>query len=459
MVKSSAYPDLERKPGGPDNWVEAVGGLPPYIERIAKHLHYERGFTISHAIATAVNTVKRWARKGGVVKYNDPERHTVTTITAAQAARAVAEWEAKKARGSAASRGRGRISLSSPQQGVFVDLAVLAERANRIEDPAMRGEARMRILDMAVSAKSRQAAFQAGATMEDKSFPIRNADELKKAIRLWGNAKDPAAAKRHIISRARALGLTSMIPDSWKIDLANSYALLEALTAKGVIDLALTKDGRKSYKRRGKWKHGFIPVNHEARVAKAKGSPIAMKRITRLFTGTGRSKSAQERDVKPAKIGFQVGREAKEGTGTERVQRVAQARNLKARDATRTQKVTPQQLEVSRGRRPDKRANIRWEDIKDTDKVVRNGKRYVLTTYAGRQSLTEWIGPQGEDVVAPDQRDKEMRTLSARDVTEMTTAQLRRMLALPGQSQQVRDLLNKELRRKESLGLVGGKRR
>lgn len=379
MVTSRAYPGLERKPGGPDNWVEAAGGLPDYIERIAKHLHYEQGMTISHAIATAVNTVKRWARKGGVVKYGDPNNMHVTTITAAQAAKAVAEWEAKKARGSGATRRRGRISLSSPQQGAFVDLAVLAERANRIEDPAMRGEARMRILDMA------------GTTPE-------------------------------------------------------------------IIDLALTKDGRKSYKRRGKWKHGFIPVDQEARTAKAKGSPIAMKRITRLFGG--KSASARKRDVKPATLGRQIGIEAKEGTGTERVQRVAQARNLKARDATRSQKVVPQQLEVSRGRRPDKRSTIRWEDIKDTDKVVRNGKRYVLTTFGGRQSLTEWTGPEDQvDVDAPDKRDKEMRTLSTKDVTEMTTAQLRRMLELPGQSQQVRDLLNKELRRKTRLGLVGGKRR
>src|SRR5688572_16036680 len=64
LVASAAYPSLERKPGGPDNWVERAGGLPKYIERIAKHLHYEKGYTISRAIATAVNTVKRWARMG-----------------------------------------------------------------------------------------------------------------------------------------------------------------------------------------------------------------------------------------------------------------------------------------------------------------------------------------------------------------------------------------------------------
>lgn len=91
LVKSSVYPGLERKPGGPDNWVEKAGGLPSYIERIAKHLHYEQGMSISHAIASAVNTVKKWAAGGG----------NVTTATQAKAARAVAQWEAKKIKGRA----------------------------------------------------------------------------------------------------------------------------------------------------------------------------------------------------------------------------------------------------------------------------------------------------------------------------------------------------------------------
>lgn len=98
MVNSRAYPGLERKPGGPDNWVEQVGGLPDYIERIAKHLHYEQGYPISRAIAAAVNTVKRWARGGTVAPHGDPNGKHVSPATAAKAAAALAEWEAKKAR-------------------------------------------------------------------------------------------------------------------------------------------------------------------------------------------------------------------------------------------------------------------------------------------------------------------------------------------------------------------------
>lgn len=86
LAKSDVYPTLERKPGK-SNWVDNAGGLPSYIERIAKHLHYEKGMDISRAIATAVNTVKRWAAGGG----------GVSPKTRALAAKAVMEWEAKKA--------------------------------------------------------------------------------------------------------------------------------------------------------------------------------------------------------------------------------------------------------------------------------------------------------------------------------------------------------------------------
>lgn len=77
---SKIHPDLERKPGNEDNWVEKAGGLPSYINRIAKHIHSDSGLSISHAIAAAVNRVKVLCAKGN-----------------AQACAAVASWEKKKA--------------------------------------------------------------------------------------------------------------------------------------------------------------------------------------------------------------------------------------------------------------------------------------------------------------------------------------------------------------------------
>lgn len=82
------YPTLERAPGKKDNWVEQTGGLPPYIDKIARHLHYERGMPIGRAIATAVSRCRLWAAGGDGVKAD----------TQAKAAKALAQWEAKKAK-------------------------------------------------------------------------------------------------------------------------------------------------------------------------------------------------------------------------------------------------------------------------------------------------------------------------------------------------------------------------
>lgn len=74
------------------NWVARAGGLPHYIQHIAHDLMEKRGMPESKAIAMAVGIVKRWARGGGNVK---PD-------TRAAAAKAVAEWEAKRAKAHAA---------------------------------------------------------------------------------------------------------------------------------------------------------------------------------------------------------------------------------------------------------------------------------------------------------------------------------------------------------------------
>jgi hypothetical protein len=92
LVSSSAYPGLDRSPKA--NWVDKAGGLPDYIERIAKHLHYEKGMDISHAIATAVNVVKKMCATG---ELNWPGHQTANMGSQAEACAAVSSWEKKKA--------------------------------------------------------------------------------------------------------------------------------------------------------------------------------------------------------------------------------------------------------------------------------------------------------------------------------------------------------------------------
>lgn len=79
---------LNEKPG--KNWVEANGSLPNYICKIAKEIR-KSGRSTSSAIAMAISQVKRWAAGGENVK---PD-------TRAKAAKALAQWEALKAKAKA----------------------------------------------------------------------------------------------------------------------------------------------------------------------------------------------------------------------------------------------------------------------------------------------------------------------------------------------------------------------
>ena len=66
------------------------------------------------------------------------------------------------------------------------------------------------------SAEQRRAMSDNGKAMPDGSFPISTEEDLHNAIRAIGRAKNPAAARRHIMSRARAMGHGDLIPDDWK---------------------------------------------------------------------------------------------------------------------------------------------------------------------------------------------------------------------------------------------------
>lgn len=89
-LATGAY-SLAEKPGK-NNWIEHASdyGLPLYIARIAKAL-IRSGHPKSRAIAIAISRVKVWAAGGGGVNAD----------TRAKAAKAVAEWEALKAKSKA----------------------------------------------------------------------------------------------------------------------------------------------------------------------------------------------------------------------------------------------------------------------------------------------------------------------------------------------------------------------
>lgn len=69
----------------------------------------------------------------------------------------------------------------------------------------------------AFTAEQREQMAANGQAMKDGSFPIANASDLKNAISTYGRASDKAAAKAHIIRRARALGKTALLPEGWNV--------------------------------------------------------------------------------------------------------------------------------------------------------------------------------------------------------------------------------------------------
>jgi HK97 family phage prohead protease len=71
------------------------------------------------------------------------------------------------------------------------------------------------------SQAERDRLAKSGAAMPDGSFPIRSEQDLRNAIAAIGRAGPKGSARyeavrRHIIKRARALGLTDQLPDDWR---------------------------------------------------------------------------------------------------------------------------------------------------------------------------------------------------------------------------------------------------
>lgn len=86
----------------------------------------------------------------------------------------------------------------------IAELAEVFERAEKL----IEGKAK-------VSTEKREKAAASGNALPDGSFPINNVEDLKNAIQAFGRAKDKAAAKAHIIKRAKALGKPDLLPEGW----------------------------------------------------------------------------------------------------------------------------------------------------------------------------------------------------------------------------------------------------
>lgn len=67
--------------------------------------------------------------------------------------------------------------------------------------------------------EDRKRMAKGGQAMDDGSYPIADAEDLDNAIHAVGRGgADHDAIRRHIIQRAKALGLSERIPDNWNAD-------------------------------------------------------------------------------------------------------------------------------------------------------------------------------------------------------------------------------------------------
>ena len=82
------------------------------------------------------------------------------------------------------------------------------------------------------SEETREKYAEEGLALPDGSFPIENEEDLKRAIKAHGRAKDIELAKKHIVKRAKALGREDLIPEEWTSKTAAAY-VREVVVAAG----------------------------------------------------------------------------------------------------------------------------------------------------------------------------------------------------------------------------------
>lgn len=188
---------LVDKPGV-GNWVEKHNALPKgsWIRRAAEHLR-GKGMPTGRAIATAVNAARRMCATGDT---NWPGAQQVNPGSRAQACAAVAKWDAARA------AARADTSIPAAER-VAIELAFRSVDRQATE-----------LAEKKIPAASRKKAAGKGQTAYGTSFPIRNVDELRRAIAAYGRAPEAkrATVKRFILSRAKALGAMNLVPESWK---------------------------------------------------------------------------------------------------------------------------------------------------------------------------------------------------------------------------------------------------
>jgi hypothetical protein len=124
-----------------------------------------------------------------------------------------------------ADNARARMQSFQNEQ-LSVQKALIASKISKVkEDIDSTSDYMLEMFDddpeneMAViSRKSRMRLAEEGKALPDGSYPIRNSQDLKNAIRAYGRSKPGSRGKvkRHIMKRAIGLNKEEIIPENWK---------------------------------------------------------------------------------------------------------------------------------------------------------------------------------------------------------------------------------------------------
>jgi hypothetical protein len=110
-------------------------------------------------------------------------------------------------------------SAGADDDGAASRLDKGADRADAQDGtpPAAGGDEESALIEREYTDDQRAALAAKGQALANGAYPIADKADLQNAIASYGRAKNPAEVKAHIIKRAKALGCTDMLPDSWNI--------------------------------------------------------------------------------------------------------------------------------------------------------------------------------------------------------------------------------------------------
>lgn len=197
-------------------------------------------------LAKDAEAAKSKVEVGVVTEHDpDPKQQTMKIEPASPRSSGDGEWEqvwvSKRLPGqSFAKKGEMQQALreldASEEAARKAAPVLTALQGGKTEEPVEKRE---------FSAGERAKDAKSGAAEPDGSYPIENAEDLHNAVQAYGRSKNKAATKRHIMNRARALGLTSKLPDDWSKKSAEAeqlqkdasfYLMSDLMNMLGMVD-------------------------------------------------------------------------------------------------------------------------------------------------------------------------------------------------------------------------------